>query len=301
MTIRIITDIHYNPADHGSKLSTHTLPLLCAQFNAVSADERKKTLTLNLGDFIIASRKQTLEERRSEDLKNADAILSALAQMDVRHHLPGNHEDRSLSRPDMSGIAHKYGAQIGSQVLEHDGLSIVLWAPDTSMRKENGGTLPVAPADLDWLRNALKQAGPRAVVMTHIPLDGDVTDFSRSAVDGQAHPILVHGATMPYAVRYPNAPEIRRIIAGSGKVIACIAGHTHWNHASCHDGVAYITVPSLVERVYDAAGKALPWNGSALIEYDAEKGEMSVEIGGLKPASYRVASGKKGGSLTIGR
>jgi alkaline phosphatase len=78
-------------------------------------------------------------------------------------------------------------------------------------------------AELDWLREDLKQTQLQTLVFAHQRLD----------------------VTEKHSVK--NAPEVRRILEQSGKVRAVFQGHSHRNDLQDLGGIHYCTLAAMIE------------------------------------------------------
>lgn len=297
MRIAVFTDIHHNDRNVASRHCVSARPLLRDIFNSF-ADLGRPDMAVSLGDLIMAKRNAPAEECRRDDAQRLDEILDCFARTGFQpiHHIPGNHEDKNLARSDVAAVAKRYGADFSSRVIEKGGLSLVLWSPWARIAPETNGAPPVSPAELNWLDTTLARVSHPAIVMTHLPLDGDLTDFKKSSLDGKPNPVFGQKTLKAhyYATHYPNAPQIRDIIARSGKVVACLAGHAHWNEARMNRDVAYITLPSLIE---DAGGK--PHGGWAMVDHDSKNRELNIRVRGAIPGHYRVSTDQTNKFLMI--
>ena len=302
MRIAIFTDIHHHDRDVAQRHCTSAMPLLREIFTRFadpqSAPEMRPDLALSLGDLIMAGRKQSPEDCRRNDARNLNDILTCFAQTGFQpiHHIHGNHEDKNLSRSDVAAIAAGHGADFSSKLVEQDGLSLVLWSPGTRIAPETNGASPVPTEELNWLETTLARVSHPAIVLTHLPLDGDLTDFKKSSLDGRPNPVFGRKILSPdyFATHYPNAEKIRDIIAASGKIVACLAGHAHWNEARMERNVAYITLPSLVEN---ADGR--PHGGWAMLHSDSQNRTIQIDVHGATPCRYRLGTDKSSKSLII--
>lgn len=299
MRIAVFTDIHHNDQNIAQRHCTSAVPLLCETFNRFSNPSARPDMMISLGDLIMASRNPDPQERIQHDARHLDEILGCFAQSGYAvHHIHGNHEDKNLSRAAVAAIAGRHGMDFSSRLIERDGLSLVLWSPSARIVPDTNGAPAVPEKDLHWLETTLSRVAHPAIVMTHLPLDGDLTDFQKSSFDGRPNPVFGKKERRPdyYATHYPNAPQIRDIIAASGKVVACLAGHAHWNEARMQDNVAYITLPSLVE---DASGQ--PHQGWAMLESDSPDRAIQIMVQGVAPCRYRIGTDKPNKSFDIQR
>jgi SAM-dependent methyltransferase len=90
---------------------------------------------------------------------------------------------------------------------------------------------------LAWLRTELEQTDRKVLVCCHHPLsDQDLTGnvwFER----------------YPECALVTNRDEVQQVLADSGKVIAVLNGHTHWNHLAIDQyGTPHVTLQSASEN-----------------------------------------------------
>ncbi len=88
------------------------------------------------------------------------------------------------------------------------------------------GTIP--PAELEWLRADLAATQRPTIVCVHQPLSA-------------AFELLAGGPPVS------NAPEVRAVLAASGRVIAVFQGHTHDSAHAVIDGIDYVTFAGMVD------------------------------------------------------
>ncbi len=298
MRIAVFTDIHHNDQNIAHRHCTSAIPILCDTFNRFANPVLRPDMIISLGDLIMASRKALAQECFQDDTQHLNEILGFFAQSGFGpvHHIHGNHEDKNLSRAAVAAIAAKQGADFSSKIIEQGGLSLILWSPGTRIAPETNGAMAVPAAELSWLKTALAKVNHPTIVMTHLPLDGDLTDFKKSSLDGRPNPVFGKKTIRPdyFATHYPNTKQIREIIAQSGKVVACLAGHAHWNEARMQDNVAYITLPSLVENANNQ-----PHKGWAMVENDSQNKAIHIMVHGAAPCRYRISTDKANKSFDI--
>ncbi len=111
-----------------------------------------------------------------------------------------------------------------------------------------------------WLAKTLADSAEPAVVFVHQQLDG----------------------TGPYYVR--NAPEVRRTIEASGKVIAVLQGHRHEGAYSEINGIPYFTFKGAVE----GAGTAN--NAFSIVEVLPDLGLRVTGYGRAESRGFRAAT-----------
>ena len=285
--IAVFTDIHHNDTNVAQRHCTSAIPALRAIFNQFAGPGQKPDGLYTLGDNIMAQRGGPAQESALADARRLDEIMECFSMSGVSnmHHIFGNHEDKNMNRETVHAVAARHGATFGSRRVDLDGVSLVLWSPWARIITQSGGAKPVTQAELDWLRATLDSAPNPAIVMTHLPLDGDLTDFTRSSLDGSPSPVFGKRVVNSKLcnTHYPNAAQARRIIADSGRVIACLAGHTHWNEANVVDGVSYITIPSFVEN---ASGR--PHGGWAMVEIDPAGESIVIDVRGASPIRHTL-------------
>jgi len=289
MRIAIFTDVHHNDENIAKRHCVSAIPTLHEKFAQFANPDQRPDMMITLGDLIMARRNGSADECAESDAKRLDEVLDCFAQsgIDRTYHIHGNHEDKNMTRKQVERVATRTKAAYGSRHNELDGLSLILWSPDVRIVKEKNGASPVAQGELDWLKAMLDRVTHPAIIMTHLPLDGDLTDFTKSSIDGKPNPVfgkrILGKGPAPFITHYPNAPEIRKIIAESGRVIACMAGHTHWNEARVQDNVAYITIPSLVENT-----NGQPHRGWAMMNIDLKTRLVQIDVKGAVPCHYRI-------------
>lgn len=285
--VAVFTDVHHNDTDVAQRHCTAAIPSLREIFNRFSNPQMRPDLLVSLGDNILAQRVGTPEDCIRKDAKRLDEIVECFSQSGIANifHLHGNHEDKNMPRAVVDAVAARHNTAFGSRLIEMDNVSLVLWSPDVRILRENDGALPFSDVELGWLAATLDRAAHPVVVLTHLPLDGDVTNFLSSSMDGRANPVfgkkIGTGGMLTYGTHHPNVAEARRIIAESEKVVACMAGHTHWNEVHFMDNVAYITLPSLVEN----AGGA-PHGGWAMMDICGDGGVVRIDVHGATPCRH---------------
>ena len=107
----------------------------------------------------------------------------------------------------------------------------------------------IPPAEVEWLAADLKATSGKTVVFAHQRLD----------------------VGSPYGVK--NAPEIRKILENSGKVLAVFQGHSHKNDYREIDGIHYCTLVAMVE------GSGAASNGYSTMRFDDQG---TIHISGFR-------------------
>lgn len=122
---------------------------------------------------------------------------------------------------------------------------------------------------LDWLTDDLEKTELPAIVFMHHSLaDQDLGGnfwFAES----------------PEECLVDNRRRVRSVLAESGKVLAIVNGHLHWNRVDMHDGLPYISVQSLVENVNN---DGTPAGAYTLLEVD--RNTMVLKVFGADRFRY---------------
>ncbi len=257
MKIGVVADIHFGP-DKGTKLGSRAPQLLQKFFAA--CEEENVDFVVDLGDRINNPGFRTTEASAEEDarmMREAGELFAACPR--PRWHITGNHDALHLER---SQIAELMDAPVGSRYLRIGNADLILW--DATVHPSDG-TVALSQEDLQWLKRALRMVQGPAVVCAHIPFDD-------GSMAGNPY---FSGRWRPYAT-YANGAEARALIEQSGKVVLCLAGHTHWFQMNVIGGIAYVTVPSLTES---ATTGGEPEGAYAIVDVGER---VSVRIGGVR-------------------
>jgi Icc protein len=264
ITLGIVTDLHLGPeARHEGKLRklTHLAPALAVEFVRCMNDEVRPDLVVNLGDDIE-------DESRAADLARYGQCQDILSRARAPLvNVAGNHDMIHLNREDLNRFWRRSGPLYYS--FDVGGWHFVVL--HTIERKDVDIRVP--EPQLEWLRADLAAAGGPAVVLMHHSASEQSLDDSRWW-PGRSHLALVR-----------ERSELRRLFRESGRVRAVYNGHLHWNHLDVIDGIAYVTVQSLIENVEeDAPGR--PAASHAVVHLDDRR--MVVRVRGADPARYQV-------------
>jgi len=210
-----------------------------AQF-AETMNREKPDFAIGLGDFIDGG------DSAEADLECLRRIEAAYRRFEgARHHVLGNHDVKRLTKKQFlaetgSPAAH-YAFDSGPVrfiVLDadYDGEFVSCEA-----RRFDWTKTYVPPEQQKWLVADLERTRAKAIVFVHQPLDDE---------EG------------PHGVK--NAPDVRRILEASGKVLAVFQGHNHAGGYRCINGIHYFTMRGMVE------GAGLGNNGYALVAVSAD-------------------------------
>lgn len=263
MTFRlaIIADIHHGP-DTQTKCGSAALGLTrqaVAAINASGADAM-----LDLGDRIS-------DTDPASDARRTAEVAEVLADLSMpRHHLDGNHDLDHLTRAQNDAIL---GREPGSRVVPIGDWDLVLWQPDPRLTRDGVRGLRLDDVDLDWLAKTVRAGERPMLIASHTPV-------SPAVMTGNYY--FEH--QLPCAV-FPQAPQVRSVLAEARVPVVCLSGHVHWNTVAQENGIAYLTQQSLSEGFTTGGRPSGAWG---LLDLD-DKVNWRVE--GLDPISVTLTPG----------
>ena len=255
LKIALVADIHHG-REAGTKLGTAALELM--QSFAAWVNTVRPALVVDLGDR-INNREKEEERRWTRDVAMA---FRAIERPCV--HLLGNHDAYRLSREESEELME---TTLASHSRDLQGYHLVFW--NSAVRFENDG-FHLTPADLAWLEADLAATDLPTLLFSHLPLDNGsmLGNYYFEKAPQEAH--------------YAEGAAAREIIERSGKVIACVAGHTHWNAHNTIDGIHYLTIHSLTESFTTHPD---PTGAYGILNVDRA---ITVEVFGKVPALVRL-------------
>jgi Icc protein len=263
LRVALIADIHYGVST-GTKLSSRALELITPFVELV--DRVRPDLVVDLGDRITDLDKES-------DLKFTRKVVDVFHTMhDPRVHLLGNHDISKITREDLEDIMQ---TSFESHSLDQSGYHLVFWNSAVNRYGSDGFILP--NEDVAWLEADLSSTELPAILFTHIPLD-----------NGSMIGNFYFETVLKHFGHYKNGVDARDVIERSGKVIACLAGHTHWNSLNTIDGTHYITMHSLTESF---TTHPFPAGAYGILEIDEH---LTFEVFGKDPVFYRLPIKSKG-------
>lgn len=217
----LVTDLHY--ADKPPAGTRHYRESLAKLAEAASHFAKDRpAFVAELGDLVDAAADVGTELAY---LKRIDKEFAAAAK--DRHYILGNHCVDTLRKGEfLDAVGQKRSHYSFGAGGVHFVVLDACFRGDGKPygRKNSKWNDANVPADqLDWLKEDLKAAGRRVVVLAHQRLD--VAD--------------------DYGVK--NAADVRRVLEGSGKVLAVFQGHSHKNDYKEIGGVHYATLVAMVE------------------------------------------------------
>ncbi|HPM82665.1 MAG TPA: metallophosphoesterase [Candidatus Anammoximicrobium sp.] len=253
LRIGLLTDLHYadKPAA-GSRHYRDSRAKLAAAGKRFA--EAKTDLVIQLGDSVDTA---TSLEAEKEALRNIHAEFAAIPA--PRHYVLGNHCVSALTKADFLEIVGQPKSFYSFDLNQHH--IVILDACFRSDGVAYGGVkfdwgdANVPPEEIEWLRNDLQQTSLATIVFVHQRLD----------------------VAPPYGVK--NAPELRRILEESKRVLAVFQGHDHRGDVRVINGIHYCTLRAMVE------GAGLDNNAFAILDV-LPGGELRLTGFGKQP-SYR--------------
>ncbi len=217
----LVTDLHYaDKAPAGSRHYRETLAKLedaARQFQQGRPDH-----VVELGDFIDAADSVDVEKGY---LQRINKDFSALPGK--KHYVLGNHCVYTLTKEEfLDGVGQKksyYSFDAGGF---HFVVLDACFRSDGQPygRKNFEWTDPNIPKEqVEWLAADLKAISGKAIVFVHQRLD----------------------VSNSYGVK--NAPQVRKVLEDSGKVLAVFQGHSHENELKDINGIHYCVHRAMIE------------------------------------------------------
>ncbi len=259
----LFTDLHAHDMDSPleGKWMTHTAERLQGftdAMNAASVD-----FVIELGDFVngwvVFGADPGDPNRIASILGWADGLYAAFAGR--RYHVLGNHD---LFNLDKSQICETLGLERTYSSFDVGPFHFVTldaqYANDgADLANTYSGVAGFIPGmELQWLREDLAVDLSRpTVVFIHQMLNAFIEEWGRPLV--------------------ANQPDVQRVLAEAGNVIAVLQGHDHRYRHELIGGIHYVTFESLVDQ-----GTPPSW---AVVTLDAENGTLSIEGVGDQPSA----------------
>lgn len=259
----IVTDCHYadaNPA--GTRFYRESREKLSECVERMNAE--RIDFLIELGDFKDQDT-PAVESRTLTYLREVEAVFRRFQGR--RYHVLGNHDMDSLSKKQFLDHVENTGIEAGRSYYSFDVQGLHCVVLDANYRSDGrdydhgnfdwtDANVPVH--ELDWLRQDLAACEGPAVVFIHQLLDGKG------------------------AVYVKNAPEVRRVLQESDRVLAVFQGHHHEGAYSRIEGIHYYTLTGVVE------GSGLENNSYAIVEL---KRDHDLIVTGYRKAVSRNLCG----------
>lgn len=234
LRLGLVTDLHYaDKAPRGTRHYRETLAKFAEAAGRFAEDQ--PDLVVELGDLIDSA--DSIEAEKDHLRRVAKALAATPGQ---HHYVLGNHCVDTLTKPEFLDLV---GQQSSFYSFDAKGFHAVVL--DACFRADgqpygrknfHWTDANVPPAELQWLRADLAQGSSKTIVFVHQRLDVEP----------------------PVGVK--NAPEVRKILEASGRVLAVLQGHHHRNDYREIEGVPYCTLHAMVE------GSGAPNNAYATMD-----------------------------------
>jgi len=243
-TLQVITDTHAGCAAEGHGSQRKLTGVAADVLKGVLKEGRERTTldgVVDLGDLIEhAGSTVSPSDRAATDIANFRKTLDIFSECRLpTFHCIGNHPVMSATEQaltDALGLDKPYYARdIGDHriIMVHSRISHVADSPGN----KSGSGIYIDDAQLAWLRDELARTDRNVLVCSHHPIsDQDLTGN-------------VWFEQYPQCALMTNRAQVQEILGASGKVIAVLNGHTHWNYLTKDSyGVPHITLQSLSEN-----------------------------------------------------
>jgi alkaline phosphatase len=219
--IGLVTDLHYaDKPPAGTRHYRETLAKLAEA--AKRFEEEKPDLVVELGDMIDSADSLDVEKGYLRRIAKHFAAIPG-----QHHYVLGNHCVSALTKPEFLGIA---GQKASFYSFDTNGVHFVVL--DACFRGDgqpygrknfDWTDANIPPAEVEWLRDDLNRTRHKTVVFVHQRLDVEP----------------------PLGIK--NAPEVRKVLEESGKVLAVLQGHHHNGDFREITGVRYCTLKAMIE------------------------------------------------------
>jgi alkaline phosphatase len=226
----IFTDTHYcHKPDDGERFFQNSLDKMRNLTRLFR--ERQVDLTFCLGDLI-----DTEENDKDAAALRLEEALAVWRTVSVPLYLcPGNHDISALPREDfLRALGMPWSNSYGS--FDYGAVHFIMLDTnhDREGRAYTSSTVRwdecyLDQTQLDWLKTDLEKGDGPALVFAHANLD----------------PRYHEGELDPHVVK--NHEEVRSLLLKSRRVRMVLQGHYHKGRSCIMDGIAYFTLPAVVE------------------------------------------------------
>lgn len=261
LSFGIVTDSHYADRDFsGDRYYRDSIAKMEEAMNEMN--RQKVDFVVHLGDFKDQSEVPD-ESTTLEFLKKIESAYSNFKG--PRYHVLGNHDMDSISKSQFLGNVVNTNISNTKSFYSFDRKGIHFVVLDACYTKQgvsyDKGNFQwndcFIPSDqIDWLRHDLSTTDLPTIVFVHQLLD-DAEDKQLCVL---------------------NAPDVRKVLSESLKVLSVFQGHQHKNRYRFIDDIHYCTLPGMV----DYAG--LENNCFTIVKVEA----LGVNMIGYKRASSRM-------------
>jgi Icc protein len=253
MKAAFISDLHIGPTAFYKgvrrKLTEHAENYVHRFVEQVS-DSNQYSFAIQLGDLIQ-------DEGLESDRENVRNALSVFAQTTIPfHHVVGNHDTINISHKEIGDLLSMERLYYSFDI---DGVHVVILHSFNPVPETPGIIIP--SEQMEWLKADLNETDKPTLIFIHHSLaDQDLAGNPWFA--GRSELALID-----------NRADVRDLISASGKVVAVVNGHLHWNQVEVHDGIPYITVQSAIENFAD---DGIPANSWGEVEVSEQQFRLSV-------------------------
>jgi len=258
LRIGLLTDVHYaDKAPTGTRYHRDSIPKM--QEAVSKFHDARCNFVVELGDFIDGAEATSVEIR---NFRKIEAEFAAFRG--ERHHVVGNHCVWTLTKKQFLECC---GQKQTYYSMNHGDFHFVVL--DACFRKDG---VPYGARGYDWADSSIP--GEEREWLT-----ADLSAASKPTVAFIHHRLDITGA---YGVK--NAPDVRKILEDSAKVLAVFQGHNHLNDHKEIGGIHYTTLAAMVE----GAGKEN--NAYGILEVFAD---WTLRLDGFKKmAKYSLETRK---------
>lgn len=221
----LLTDLHY--ADKPTNGTRHYRETPAKLAEAVERFSKENLdFTVELGDLIDSSNAVHTDQSWLRTIHR-----QLLESPEPKHFVLGNHCVDTLTKEEfLAGVGQKqsYGS-FDAGGFHFVALDACFRSDGVAYGRNNSewtdANIPIA--ELDWLRSDLAATKKPTIVFAHQRLDG----------------------SNQHCVK--NAADVRKVLEGSGRVLAVFQGHSHRNDYKHIAGIHYATLVAMVEGAGD--------------------------------------------------
>ena len=221
LRIGMITDLHHaDKAPAGTRHYRETLTKLSEAASQFATS--KPDFIVELGDFIDAADSPETELRYLAEVDKQFAAISA-----DRHYVLGNHCVDMLTKAEFLGGVGKSESYYS---FDRKGFHFVVLdmcfrsdGQPYGRKNSKWDDANIPAAEVAWLRDDLKKATGKTIVLAHQRLDGETPQCAK------------------------NSAELRSVLTESKKVAVVFQGHSHENDYKEVDGIHYCTLAAMIE------------------------------------------------------
>ncbi len=261
----MVTDLHYaDAAPLGTRFYRQSKTKLAECVDRMSGHGAQ--FLIELGDF----KDQGRPPKEKQTLTFLETIEREFRRFPGPvYHVPGNHDFDSISKQQYLSVIRNSGIARDRTFYSFDKGGTHFVVLDNAFRSDGApydhGNFDwkdanVPEAELEWLATDLA-AGRTPVIV-----------FSHQLYDGKG------------ALYVKNAPELRKVLEASGRVLAVFQGHHHPGSYHAVNGIHYYTLKALVE------GSGPENNSYATVDVYPDR---TVVVTGYRNAVGRKLDGKR--------